>query len=311
MPFCLCWADHHWTRRWDGAEQEILIEQSYCPEDGLAFIPSLIPFFQDPRYIRLNGAPLLIVYYPQHLPDARRTVKIWREYCATTGIGRIHVSAALVFGNEYYARFDFDSGVEFPPHGVTCEPVNDRIDFHEEFQGSVVLYHDVAQRYLDREYQHTNVFRTVFPSWDNTPRMGGRALAIVNGTPENYEYWLAESIRRTARQFPGEKRFVFINAWNEWAEGCHLEPDRRFGRQFLEATLVAKQGGSHKRAFTDIALPPCVARTLLTDLTEVFSFHLARLVGRARSILNRFPRVRRAVRPIVRAVVRLNSVSRP
>ena len=258
MPFCLCWANEHWTRRWDGMDHEVLLRQKYFPEDDLNFIKSVVPFFQDPRYIRHDRAPFLIVYQPQHLPNPLNSVNLWREYCETAGIGPIHLCAALTNDNEDYARFGFDSGVQFPPHNHKCPHVNEQIDFYAPFHGGAVEYSTLARSYLDREYPKENVFRTVFPSWDQTPRVGSRGFLTLNATPANYEYWLGESMRRTAADYPGKERFVFVNAWNEWAEGCHLEPDLRFGRQFLEATFRAKTGESAKSSFEDGG-PPMVS----------------------------------------------------
>jgi lipopolysaccharide biosynthesis protein/2-polyprenyl-3-methyl-5-hydroxy-6-metoxy-1,4-benzoquinol methylase len=258
MPFCLCWANENWTRRWDGADHEILIAQKYLPTDDIEFIKSLIPFFEDRRYIRLNGAPFLIVYQPQHLPDPRRTLDTWREYCAQNGIGKIHICAALTNENQNYIKLGFDSGLQFPPHNRKCGSVNDDVDFYTPFHGCVVEYADLAQSYLEEVYPHPNVFRTVCPSWDQTARVGSRAFIVLNGTPGNYEYWLKESMRRTAEDVPGQQRFVFINAWNEWAEGCHLEPDRRYQRQFLEATLRVKTNQSEKAAFEDKGVPKAI-----------------------------------------------------
>jgi hypothetical protein len=255
MPFCLCWANENWTRRWDGADLDILIAQKYLPTDDTEFIKSVIPFFNDSRYIRLNGAPFLIVYQPQHLTDPRKTLDTWREYCELNGIGRIHVCAALTNDNENYVKLGFDSGLQFPPHNRKCGSVNEHVNFYTPFHGCVVDYSDLAQSYLDESYPHANVFRTVCPSWDQTARVGSRAFIALNGTPANYEYWLKESVRRTAEDFPGQERFVFINAWNEWAEGCHLEPDRRFQRQFLEATLRVKTNRSEKQRFEDKGTP--------------------------------------------------------
>ena len=255
MPFCLCWANENWTRRWDAAEHEILIAQEYRDDDDLEFIKSLIPFFRDPRYITLDGAPFFIVYRPQQLPDARRSVDVWRSYAREQGFPDIHIACALTHGNEDYLKFGFDSGVEFPPHNPRLRNINSSIDFYAPFEGHVLPFDSIANSYLNRSYPNPNVFRTVFPSWDNTARVSSRAVVILNGTPANYEYWLSETVKRTKFAFPGEDRFVFINAWNEWAEGCHLEPDRRYGHQFLEATYRASQGHSLKSGFEDRMLP--------------------------------------------------------
>lgn len=295
MPFCLCWANENWTRRWDAADHEILIAQKYAPEDDLGFIKSLIPFFQDKRYIKKDGAPFLIVYRPQHMPDAKKSAQIWRDYCKSIGIEKIHICAALIHGNEDYAQFGFDSGVQFPPHNLKgCAPVNKEIDFYAPFEGNIMQYQDIASSYLERKYDNKNVFRTVFPSWDNTARTGPRALVTLGGTPENYEFWLAQSQRRTFEEFPEEERFVFINAWNEWAEGCHLESDRRYGRGFLEATLKVKKGLSQRTMFFDSApaklLGEQTKRTLWGDLRDVIRYHFGPLKGRAKLWINRFPR---------------------
>lgn len=305
MPFCLCWANENWTRRWDAAEHEILIAQRYLPDDDLNFIKSLMPFFNDPRYIRVDGIPFLIVYRPQHLPDARKTLAIWRDYCRSAGIGEIHLCAALTHGNEDYSQFGFDSGVEFPPHNIKCQNMADQISFYEPFRGYVPGYQEIARSYLEREYRHGNVFKGVFPSWDNTPRTGNRGVIVLGGTPANYEYWLAETIKKTMVKFPGQERFIFINAWNEWAEGCHLEPDRKFQHQFLEATLRAKNEQSALTGFSEATLPfpeGKKKRTLFRDLRWVITYHSSIFVGQLAGWLKKFPHIRRFVRWVLNCV---------
>lgn len=301
MPFCLCWANENWTRRWDAAEHEVLIAQQYLPDDDLNFIKSLVPFFSDPRYIRLDGAPVLIVYRPQHLPDARKSLQVWRDYCASIGIEKIHLCAALTHGNDNYEQYGFDSGVEFPPHNLTIKTVNHLLRFHKAFQGGVMQFADIAKSFLDRKYVGGNVFRSVFPSWDNAARRNERALVVLNGTPANYEYWLAESIRRTQKDFPEQERLVFINAWNEWAEGCHLEPDRKYGRAFLEANLRAAQGRSILQDFIDQDLPiqagaerPSFGR----DLLQICRYHFTMFVAEKRIAIRRHPRLTRFISAI-------------
>lgn len=302
MPFCLCWANENWTRRWDAAEQQILIAQRYLPNDDLEFIKSLIPYISDPRYIRIGGAPFLIVYRPQHLPNAKSTLATWRAYCRETGIGEIFVCAALTHGNTDYAQFGCDGGVEFPPHNLACRNVAAKIPFQQPFLGFVGEYEEIANLYLRREYPHKNVFRGVFPAWDNTPRVGERAVIVLNSSPSNYEYWLSQAIARTREDFPEQERFVFINAWNEWAEGCHLEPDRRYQRGYLEATRTACQGTSTRCGFE--AVPMLTVgdenrRTLFSDLHKVVHFHTYRLAGLLASELKKYPRLRRVVRGLL------------
>ena len=292
-------ARENWTRRWDAAEQQVLISQQYRPDDNVAFIRDLLPFLSDSRYIRIDGKPILIVYRPQHLPDPKRTAMVWREYCRDHGIGEIHLCAALTHGNVDYENFGFDSGVEFPPHNLTVASHDKRLDFYAPFQGHAVLFHEIAESYLQRKYPAKNVYRCVFPSWDNTARTGNRALAVLNGTPENYEYWLSEAIRRTAEEFPGQERLVLINAWNEWAEGCHLEPDRKYGRRFLEATHSAVTGQCVLRGFPDRGLPDqatALPASLFEDLLVLLRKHYYRFKRRLIDTVDQAPRLKRLVR---------------
>ena len=245
MPFCLCWANENWTRRWDAAEHEILIAQNYRPEDDVAFIKSLVPYLKDPRYIKIDGAPLIMVYRPQHMPDSAKSVQIWRDYCASVGIPKIHTACALTHGNWDNRSFGFDSGVEFPPHNMASPNLASGLSFHKPYHGYCPDYSSIAEMYLGKTYdQNQSVFHGVFPSWDNSARRGSIGTVILNGTPENYEHWLARTIAKTKSEHPNRDRLVFINAWNEWAEGCHLEPDRKYGRGFLEATAKAKAGNA-------------------------------------------------------------------
>jgi lipopolysaccharide biosynthesis protein len=308
MPFCFCWANENWTRRWDAAEHEILIAQKYAPDDDLNFIKDLVPVFKDPRYIRVDGKPFLIVYRPQHLPDPANTARVWREYCREVGIGEIHLCSALTHGNENYKQFGFDSGVEFPPHNGRHESINTQVDFFEEFRGYTWQFATIAQSFIDRKYEGARVFKTVFPSWDNTARTHNRAVIILNGTPDNYEHWLGRTLDVALDSCQSDP-LVFINAWNEWAEGCHLEPDRKYGHRFLEATLRAKQGERRFATFPDTALPPrkpgVPPRAFWRELRAVISYHLWLRFGNLRIAINRKPWLRNLLLPLVRTFRRL------
>ncbi|MCC6942010.1 MAG: glycoside hydrolase family 99-like domain-containing protein, partial [Novosphingobium sp.] len=136
-----------------------------------------------------------------------------------------------------------DSGVEFPPHNMKAANLAPGISFQETYSGYCPDYYEIAEMYLANTYgPQKSVFRGVFPSWDNTARRGAIGSIIQNGTPENYERWLSMAVAKTRDEFPGQNRLVFINAWNEWAEGCHLEPCRKHGHAFLEATARARTG---------------------------------------------------------------------
>jgi lipopolysaccharide biosynthesis protein len=240
FPYCLCWANENWTRRWDGADREILIAQNPSRADDERLIRDLLPHFRDPRYIRVDGRPLFIVYRVGVLPDVRASAEIWREVSRREGVGELYLCAAKTYDTGDPARYGFDAIVEFPPHGVRTPPVNARYEIcNPDFRGAIVDYRQYVVDALARPDPDWQVHRTVMPGWDNTARRPDHALIFVNATPEVYELWLREVVARTVESRPPEQRIVFINAWNEWAESAHVEPDRRFGRQYLEATRRA------------------------------------------------------------------------
>lgn len=303
MPFCICWANESWTRRWDAADHKVLIEQHYLPEDSLQFIQDIAPLLRDARYLKVDGRPLLIVYRLQHLPDAPASIAIWRAYCREVGIGEIHVCAALTHGNDSYQQFGCDSGVEFPPHNMRCESVAGAMRFKEPFFGYALQYADIARSFLQRQYgEGARVFKTVFPSWDNTARTGSRAVVVLNGTPENYSRWLGATLAATRQQAPMQDQLVFINAWNEWAEGCHLEPDRKYGDAFLKATLNATRRNSFPDTFPDELMPQSSVPVhgFWSDLAHVVVYHAGVVLGKIRNRANRYAFVRSALLPVVR-----------
>lgn len=303
MPFCLCWANENWTRRWDAADHEILIAQRYLPEDDVNFIHALIPIFKDTRYIKLDGRPFLIVYRPQHIPDVRKTIDVWRTHCRDADVGEIHICCALTHGNEDYSQFGFDSGVEFPPHNLRTANINSAIHFYAGFKGNVMQYDTLAQSYLVRRYANPCVFKTVFPGWDNTARTGERALIVNNSTPDNYEYWLSATIDAVKTTKYGASSMLFINAWNEWAEGCHLEPDRRYGHSFLQATQNAKSGLRRFTGFTSVDLPfqnNLSPRHFWKDMVDVMRYHALQHIGRLKIWINHKPWLRNLLIPIIR-----------
>lgn len=295
MPFCLCWANESWTRRWDAAEHDVLIEQKYLPGDDLKFIQSIEPFLRDPRYVKVNGRPLLVVYRPQAIPNPQAWVATWRRYCREAGIGEIHICGALTHGNKSVTRFGFDSAVEYPPHHAWAPSKNLQIDFDDPFSGNVLDYPEVAESFLTQRFPDALAFRTVVPSWDNAARTHSRATIFINGTPGNYEVWLGRAVERTTRERSGEERIVFINAWNEWAEGCHLEPDRKFGRGFLEATRRVKSGQSSASDFRDrfrARSRPVPRQRPQRTVIEAMRYSFLRRVGPMRVWFNGHPWLR-------------------
>ena len=244
LPFALCWANDPWSRRWDGREDELLVRQEYSADDDLAHVRALLPALADKRAIRIDGRPIFLVYRAQHLPDPRRTTDVWRSEITRAGLPGVYLIAVETAWDLGWdaTLVGFDAKVLFQPqfgwlmsnaakHGASLP-----IAGQEELQ--VYDYsrvRDLAATISSVAYRR---YESVVPGWDNTPRVGGRAVILDNATPDAYEEWLRGAVAR-ARHEPLEHRVVFINAWNEWAEGCYLEPDRRHGRAYLEATRRA------------------------------------------------------------------------
>jgi len=240
FPFCVCWANENWTRRWDGLENDILIAQHYSLDDSRAFIRSLFPLFRDKRYIRVNGAPLLLVYKAALIPELSRTVAMWRDECRLAGLGEIYAVAALTTWQGNLAALGLDAAVEFPPHGHMTERINERIAFtNPRFGGMVFNLRNYVGQLLTRPRPEFKLFRGLLPSWDNTARRQNNGTTFVGSSPELFGYWLERALQQTRVRHQGDERLLFINAWNEWGEGCHLEPDQRYGRAYLEAIAAA------------------------------------------------------------------------
>ena len=251
FPFCLCWANENWSRRWDGLDHEILLQQDYNDDDDRNHILSLLPAFEDERYIRVNGKPLFLVYRTELLPNPAQTAEIWRNEARRHGLGEIYLARVERFTPFINPQeIGFDAAVEFAPYTPGLAPIRyerfgldslkqpkaTRLAYNQNF---IHEYKSLAQNYLaandSADYRR---FRCVAPSWDNSARRATDANILHNSDPDAYEQWLKHAILKTYNNPIGE-RIVFINAWNEWAEGCHLEPDAKYGHQFLEATRNA------------------------------------------------------------------------
>ena len=249
LPFCLCWANENWTRRWDGAEHEILIGQTHSEQEYLHFIQDIIPNFKDPRYIRIDGKPVLLVYRINLLPDPQTAARIWRDECKRLEIGDIYLIAVQSFGITDPRPYGFDAAVEFPPSylgAAVVDPASLKLT-NPNFKGKILDYHSAANMMMQRSADGYTLFKTVMLAWDNTARRQDDSHIFINATPSAYQSWLENLVTYTRNNLPRDKRFVFINAWNEWAEGAHLEPDRRYGYAYLQATADAIQDVGNKR----------------------------------------------------------------
>ncbi|MEI7861593.1 MAG: glycoside hydrolase family 99-like domain-containing protein, partial [Planctomycetota bacterium] len=235
FPFCLCWANEPWSRRWDGSDTEVLQSQGYSAEDDLAHIRWLLGPLGDPRAIRIDGRPVFMVYRADQLPDPARTTDLWRREAERAGLPGLYLMAVETGWDSGWdaTKVGFDAKVLFQPQFSLLATVPRRDVW--EARTKIFAYDDAWPVLANPPPVSYPRFDTVFPGWDNTARRGEDAWVVHGNTPASYEEWLRLAVNRTLTR-PEDQRIVFINAWNEWAEGAHLEPDRKHGRGFLEAT---------------------------------------------------------------------------
>jgi hypothetical protein len=246
MPFALMWANENWTRRWDGAENDVLMSQDYRPAEEEALIDELARHFADPRYIRLSGRPVVMMYRAGLVPEAKEMIAGWRARFRE----RHREDPILVMAQSFDDRdprdFGFDAAIEFPPHKLAKQatPISASLDYLDpDFTGTVFAFEDIVRLSLDEPEPDFPLVKCVVPGWDNDPRKQGSGTVIIHGArPDTYEAWLAELVERAERKpFFGEP-VVCVNAWNEWCEGAYLEPDLHYGAAFLNATARAVVG---------------------------------------------------------------------
>lgn len=253
FPFCICWVNETWTRSWDGMSGEVLVEANQSLEGTKAFIRDSEAILKHEQYIRVDGKPVLLVYCPQKLEDPLASVQDWREFARACGIGELHLCAVQSFAFDDPLPLGFDAAVEFPPHcvwnkheGLTyCRDSTDEekqaLGTDPEFTGVLRDYRFFAECAMKRPQEPYLLYRSCMLAWDNTARRMESGHVYMNFTTDLYTRWLATIIDKAYRdpKDSHSESLVFINAWNEWAEGCTLEPDQHFGHALLRATQTA------------------------------------------------------------------------
>lgn len=245
FPFMLCWANEDWTRAWEASENKVLLKQDYNFDDDLNHIKHLLTFFKDPRYIRVNDKPVFIVYRPELFPDIKRTIQIWREEVKKAGLPDLYLGYAQKSQIDFLSE-GFDFAFEFQPNfGRLPNPIGNRtlkrikakiqslVKGKPNTVSSVYDYQDYVN-VQKKEPFNAPIYPGATPMWDNSARKN-KAFILNNSTPTKYKNWL-KNIKDNYPWKEVPENFVFINAWNEWAEGNHLEPCQKWGKDYLEVT---------------------------------------------------------------------------
>lgn len=249
IDYCVFWANENWTRSWDGMQSNVLLEQKHSASDDIAFIESISKYFEDDRYIRFLGRPVLMMYRPQLLPDSLATTDRWRNWCVQHGLPEPYLVATQAYGLSQPSQYGFDASAEFPPHrGTGCNPNLLRApaqlrQFGPPREIHCIDYSSAVNAWSQRPPTDSEkLFKCVFPMWDNSSRRTTATPTVFQGsTPNLYETWLRFCLDQAEA---GD--LVFVNAWNEWAEGAYLEPDLYMGHAYLEATWKALHQGTQK-----------------------------------------------------------------
>lgn len=239
--FCVCWANENWSRNWDGQNRHVLMEQTYSLESNISLIKEIIPMMKDPRWIRHNGKPVMMVYRISIIPNWLETAAAWRNECRKAGLGEIHL-CAVRFGLEtlqgHPGDFNLDAYVLFPPHEARRVDLRDKVlDLHKNFNGEIFDYSAVVDGDLEKFSSGNEwpVHRGSMLGWDNTARRLTDSRIFHGATPYGFRRWIKGILEQERTSDINDESMIFINAWNEWAEGTYLEPDQRWGLSYLRA----------------------------------------------------------------------------
>ncbi|MDR3128922.1 MAG: glycoside hydrolase family 99-like domain-containing protein [Tannerellaceae bacterium] len=266
FPFCLGWANHSWTNKtWTGkdsfVQKGMLMEQTYSKEDYVKHFHAVLPAFKDKRYIQVDGKPLFVVFDPLNIPDSPYFIVKWNELAKQNGLEGIHFA-----GNSEYSRIQ-KKGFErfyFPSQASIFSAILERKfntvissgagRANRKVKGYVRLlldkiffgirvpslrkykhnYSDIIENYHVKEDAWPNVYPTIVPNWDRTPRTGAYREDLWHGsTPELFRQHVCNALELVKHK-PDENKIIFLKSWNEWGEGNYMEPDIVFGKQYLE-----------------------------------------------------------------------------
>ena len=284
FPFCLCWANQSWSGIWHGSPGKILIEQTYPgPEDHRKHFMALREAFLDKRYFRVDGRPVFVIFRPNEFPDVKAFIQQWQQLAIEHGLPGIHFIAHLFHyeTNWDYKAHGFDNCVVVSTLKSLSLSMRDLIfgvkkngsqngakDHPVPIDGNAskgALRHALWRRYRSWfgkfsqvvHYKHAHPFLLegckevpgaypcVTPNWDNTARSNVRGVVLHESTPELFRAHLRQAINLVENR-PPSQRLTFIKSWNEWAEGNYLEPDQRYGHEYLKVVqeeVFARQQG--------------------------------------------------------------------
>lgn len=247
FPFCLCWANHTWSKRWTGNERKIIVEQTYPGvEDYTAHFYALLPAFRDKRYITVNGRLLFALFAACDIPDCDVFIHTWQQLAEKEGLAGFHF-VGLSATKEEIGKYGLAASTPHPPHFFLSQIPSgwvDKITYRlfgkswNELKAKwfslpkIIQYDAYVEANMKKRYKEYE-YPGILPNWDHSTRSGKNAFILIDATPEKFGRIVEHAVKAVSEK-PFEERIVFIKAWNEWAEGNFLEPEKKFGRGYLE-----------------------------------------------------------------------------
>ena len=266
LPFCLCWANHDWTSKtWEKGNSlrrdTMIMKMEYSREDYVRHFNYVLPAFRDERYITVDGRPLFAVWNPRGIPDCREFIDLWQKLAVQNGLKGIHFvgqtdNTGKALAGEKANYYSADMAKEY--YQTVLDMGFDAI-MSQGFRRAVGLiqgrrrmmwnmltfstflpshskmdYSRLMDHYYVEEDRWENVYPTLLPQWDRTPRAGSKSEILTDSTPEKFQHYTEQAIQLIAHK-QAEHQILFLKAWNEWGEGDYVEPDQRFGHGWLQA----------------------------------------------------------------------------
>lgn len=245
FPFCLAWANETWSGRWHGAHNRILMEQTYPgDQDHTDHFYEMLPAFQDPRYITVEGKLFFMIYKPTLLPEPERFINLWNELAVKNGLKGFYFVAQLYSGADYQLFLDkgFDAVNVTRFYDIERARTNKitRLIGRLSNARRVYNYEDALKYFVAEADKRVEYLPTILPNWDHSPRSKAQSFILHNSTPELFGLHL-DQVLDVLKNKPQQQKIAIIKSWNEWGEGNYLEPDLKYGLAYLE-TLKQKMG---------------------------------------------------------------------
>ena len=258
FPFCLAWANESWRGIYHGlGQRNVLIEQLYPgEEDYKAHFSEVLPAFKDERYIRVDNKPLFMIYRPLEFDDVTSFINLWQQLAKESGLDGVYFVA------NHYNTDDIDRIKQLGFNAVNVVRLKDyeyrkrkekpfrfllfrRWNHLLKGMKGVYSYKTVIKYLSGDEDKDTTTFPSIVPNWDHSPRSGNRTYLLHNSTPQYFEQHIRDVFDKV-KDKPAQQKIVFLKSWNEWAEGNYMEPDMKWGMQYLQ-TLKRVLGEYRKK----------------------------------------------------------------